>query len=69
MYEYRVIKDYTYQGEDLHEGEILTDADFYEPDIPANLIGRGVLEPADMEAEEVRLADPEPEPESIEDDQ
>lgn len=62
MYKYRVTRDYVFEGEQLHEGEILTDADFYEPDMPANLIGRGVLEPADMETEEVRLADAEVEP-------
>ena len=60
MYEYRVTRDYMFQGEQLHEGEILTDADFHEPDMPASLVGRGILEPADMEAEAVRLADAEP---------
>ena len=60
MYEYRVTRDYTFEGQQLHEGEIVTDADFYEPDMPSNLIGRGVLEPADMKAEEERLAYEEP---------
>ncbi len=57
MYEYRVVKDYhdKEHGFDLREGEIVTDDDFHEPDIPARLVDRGVLEAADMEAEAERL--------------
>ncbi len=58
-YEYRVLKDYedSHWGFYLVEGDIVTDADFPEPDIPSNLVGKNVLEPADMEAEGARLAD------------
>jgi hypothetical protein len=58
-YEYRVMRDY-HNAEfdfDLVEGDIVTDDQFPEPDIPAMLVGRGILEPADMEAEAARLAD------------
>ena len=64
-YEYRVVKNYHNQewDFDLVEDDIVTDGDFPEPDIPANLVGRGVLEPADMEAEAARLAGTAPEDE------
>lgn len=55
-YEYRVLKDYECAEFYLAEGDIVTDDDFSEPDIPGRLMGRGVLEPADMDAEEARLA-------------
>jgi hypothetical protein len=57
MYEYRVIKGYYSQEWDfeLVEGDIVTDSQFPEPDIPADLIGRGVIEPANMKAEKKRL--------------
>ena len=60
-YEYRVVRDYVSQphGFELRVGDIVTDSQFPEPDIPAQLIGRGILEPADMEAEALRLADAE----------
>ena len=57
-YKYRVLKEY-HDAEwdfDLEVGDIVADADFPEPDIPANLVGKRVLEPADMEAENARLA-------------
>ena len=59
MYEYRVVKNYVDHefGFELVEGDIVTDEWFPEPDIPASLVGRGVLEPADMETEAARLAD------------
>lgn len=62
MYEYEVVRDYhdSIYDFDMNEGDIVTDADFDEPDIPARLVGMGVLKPADMEAEEARLADGEP---------
>lgn len=58
-YEYRVLEDYQdgRWGFYLVKGDIVTDADFPEPDIPSNLVGKRVLEPADMEAEAIRLAD------------
>ena len=61
-YEYKVVKNYhsTEWDFDLVEGDVVTDAQFPEPDIPANLIGRGVLEPADAETEIARLAYTEP---------
>lgn len=59
MYEYRVTKDYVDREFDfeLAAGDIVTDEWFPEPDVPARLVGRGVLEPADMETEAARLAD------------
>ena len=59
MYEYRVVSDYYSQEWDSHlvAGDIVTDADFPEPDIPARLVGMGIIEAADMDAESVRLSD------------
>lgn len=56
-YKYRVLKDYHDNEFDFNlvEGEIVTDEDFHEPDITARLIGRGVIEAADQEAEAERL--------------
>lgn len=48
-------------GTSIHPGDTLTDGDL-EPDIMANLWSSGIIEPADLEAEALRLADPEPEP-------
>jgi hypothetical protein len=64
-YQYRVLKDYSdvEWDYDLVEGDIVTDVDFPEPDHPARLIGKQVLEPANMEAEKLRLADVEPDDE------
>ncbi len=65
-YKYRVIKNYVDREFDfeLVAGDIVTDEQFPEPDVPARLVGRGVLEPADMEAEAARLSDA-PEEEAI----
>lgn len=59
-YEYEVMKDYhSIEWDfDLVKGDIVTDDDFPEPDIPSELVGRRVLQAADMEAEAARLADP-----------
>lgn len=67
-FEYRVVKDYEHPHFDfvLYEGDILVDADFPEPDIPAMLYGRGILEYVDQEREAARLADPV---EAVEDDE
>lgn len=54
-------------GTVISPGDMLVDGDI-EPDIMASLWSKGIIEPADMEAEEARLADAEPEPEA-EDDQ
>lgn len=62
MYEYRVLKDYHDNEHDfnLAKGDIVTDDDFHEPDIPARLVGRGIIEAADQDAEAERLSgDPE----------
>jgi hypothetical protein len=58
-YEYRVVTDYHSNEHDfdLVAGDIVTDSQFPEPDIPANLVGMGVLEAADMESEMARLSD------------
>lgn len=59
VYKYLVVKDY-HDAEwdfDLVEGDFVTDTQFPEPDIPADLLGKGVLEPADMEKEKSRLSD------------
>lgn len=62
MYKYKVVKNYRSEEWDfeLMEGDIVTDGQFPEPDIPSMLIGKGVLEPADIKAEQKRLADAEP---------
>ena len=61
-FEYRVVKDYVHPdfGFVLNEDDIVTDAFFPEPDIPGQLMGKGVLEIADQDAEAARLADSAP---------
>lgn len=57
-YEYRVVRDY-HNSEwdfDLVAGDIVTDDQFPEPDIPGGLVGRGILEPANTEVETERLS-------------
>jgi hypothetical protein len=56
-YQYRVVKDY-YDNEfgyQLVSGEVVSDNDFAEPDMPARLVGLEVLEAADKKAENKRL--------------
>jgi len=58
-FEYRVIVPEYHNSEfgfDLYEGEIVTDGDFPEPDIPGVLVARGVLEYVDQDTEAARLA-------------
>jgi len=59
VFEYVVLRDYVYPefGLVLNEGDIVTDAFFPEPDIPANLRARGILGYVDEEREAARLAD------------
>jgi hypothetical protein len=60
-FEYRFTRDYEMSdwGVTWAAGDVVVDADFPEPDIPANLVGRGILEYVDQEQEAARLADAE----------
>lgn len=57
MYQYKVLKDYSSDewDFDLVKGDTVVELDFPEPDIPAYLIGRGVLAPYDEKKESSRL--------------
>lgn len=70
-YQYRVIAEEYVDPEfgfTLFSGELVTDADFPEPDIPGRLIGMGVLEPADMDAELARLSGAPVVPDPVDED-
>lgn len=55
-------------GTVIQPGDRLVDGDL-EPDLMASLWSNGIIEPADMEAEALRLADPESEDAPDEDEQ